>query len=306
MGGKRKDPAFASLFALSPSEAAPVLMELAERQARRRRPIDLLRQFERGGFVSPALLDQRTSHRLDGTALEAAAEYEAIHLSPVAPLGTCSALAPTHQDRTLSATRGTEVVSDPTNVLALECARRLRNEPSAHVRLCTAHQVLRTQPVPPRPGHSSHFRLFALAEAGRGLPEDGFEVRAIAAHVGVFDRLFDGLGKLDLEFRNRRATIFGGPRDDVLVGRVGSALEQALPHVALDVESFDSPYYGGIRVLFGAETTTTGEFIPIADTGRFDWVARLTSDRRMRFIASGIGIQLAPLLFQRAIGGRPR
>ena len=275
-----------------------MLLELSRRQAKQRRPVDLTRQYERDGFVSPGLIDQRTAHRLDGIALDAAAEFEAILLSPVAPLGTCSVLAPTSQDRTLSAVRGTEVVSDPTNVLALECARRLAEHPDSAVRLCTVHQVLRAQALPPEPGFSRHFRLFALAEAGRAQPEDGFEVRAVSRHLQVFDRVFDGLQQWSMRFPNRKAVVHANADTRVLADRVQAAIEQTLPHVACERVSFDAAYYDGLRVLFGADDRS-GSFIPIADTGRFDWIARLTANARLRYVASGLGLQLAPLRFGR-------
>ena len=92
-------------------------------------------------------VDLRTSVAYDALALDAAEGYEGLLLSPVTPLGSTSVLAPTSQDRTLSTIRASEVVSDPTNVLALESGRRLLADPSAHVRLCTTHQVLRMQPT---------------------------------------------------------------------------------------------------------------------------------------------------------------
>jgi hypothetical protein len=285
------------VLTLSPSETTALLLELARRQAERRRPADILKQFTRDGFVEPSALNQRTIHHLDALALETASEFEALQLSPVAPLGSCSVMAPTSQDRTLTTARGTEVVSDPTNVLALECARRLTRQPDTHVRLCTIHQVLRAQPLPPNAGFSRHFRLFALAEAGRGRAEDGFEVEAIAHHVGVFDRLFDAAAQLGCAFPNRRATIYATARTATLAARVRQRLTATLPSLAINDDALESPYYAGIRVLFGA-TAQAGEFIPIADTGAFDWVARLTSNRRLRFIASGLGIQLMPTLFR--------
>ena len=59
--------------------------------------------------------------------LAAAEQFEAVELSPLAPLGVCSVVGLASQNKIVSALRGTEVVSDPTNVLALECARRLRD-----------------------------------------------------------------------------------------------------------------------------------------------------------------------------------
>jgi len=69
-----------------------------------------------------------------------------------------------------------------------------------------------------------------------------------------------------------------------------------LPRVDVATEPLRSSYHDGLRVGYGAEGRS-GEFVEIADLGRFDWVAQLTSDRRNRFVASGFGIQLVPVLF---------
>jgi hypothetical protein len=296
--GKADPRELASVLALSPSESTPLWLELARRQAQGRKPRDLLGQFERDGYVAPFMLDQRTVHRLDGLALEAAAEFEAVQLSPVAPLGSCSVLAPTSQHRTLSAARATEVVSDPTNVLALECARRLKASAAASVRLCTVHQVLRAQPLPKGADISRHFRLFALAEAGPGEAEDGFEVAAIARQVQLFDRLFDALAQLGCAFPERNVALYAAERRRTLAARVRARLQAVLPHVAIVEHAFESRYYDGLRLLFGARAAS-GETLQIADIGVFDWAARLTSNRRMRFVASGFGLQRAVLAFKR-------
>jgi hypothetical protein len=68
-----------------------------------------------------------------------------------------SAVALASQNKIVSTIRGTEVVSDPTNVLALECAKRLQAEPGAHVRLTTSHRCVRAQPFPKLPGFAAHF-----------------------------------------------------------------------------------------------------------------------------------------------------
>lgn len=287
-----------ALLALSPSETTPLLLELSRRQASRRTPADLLAQLARDGFVQPSALDQRTLHRLDGIALDAARDFTAVALSPVAPLGACSVLAPTAQDRTLSATRGTEVVSDPTNVLALLATQRLAQAPRDDVRLCTAHQVLRAQPLPKEPGFSRHFRLFAMVEAGRARADDGFEVDAIARHVAVYDALFDASAVLGCSAPERRATMYVAPRRAVLAARVRERLAAIVPHLTLVEEAFASRYYDGLRVFFGARAAN-GVHVPLADVGLFDWVARLAANRKLRCVASGFGLQLLPLLFRR-------
>jgi hypothetical protein len=272
-------------------------MIAARKQAARRRPVELLKQFSRDGFVTPLFLDQRTLHRLDGLALEAAADYEALQLSPVAPLGVCSVVAPTSQDRTLSAARGTEVVSDPTNVFALVCAERLLAAPDRPVRLCTVHQTLRAQSIPAKAGHSRHFRLFATAEAGLATAEDGFEVSALARAIGVFDRLFDLLERdAGCHFPRRRLVFRTTEQRELLAQRLLDRLSKELTHVELAREPLDQQYYDGVRFMFHAQSRS-GDSIPIGDGGVFDWVAKLTSNQRFRFVASGFGLQLAPVSF---------
>ena len=70
----------------------------------------------------------------------------------------------------------------------------------------------------------------------------------------------------------------------------------ALPAVGVERETFDAAYYDRLRVMAWVETAD-GRPVPIGDTGRFDWMTRLNGDRKLRFVASGFGVQLLPLLF---------
>lgn len=287
-----------ALLDTAPSESTPLLLELARRQAERRRPAELLGQLERDGFVQPSMLALRLVHQLDGLALAAAPEYEALLLSPVAPLGSCSVVAPTSQDRTLTTNRGTEVVSDPTNMMALLGAQRIRRGLAEPIRLCTIHQTLRTQPLPAVPGFSRHFRMFAITETGTARADDGFEVEAVTRAVTVFDRLFDAAtAALGCRFPQRRALVRASAARDALGERLVSRLRSALPHVSLERDVLEQPYYDGVRVMFGADNTG-GQHVPIGDVGAFDWVAKLTANRRHRFVAGGFGLQLVPLAFR--------
>jgi hypothetical protein len=148
---------------LPASEAWSLLLNIFARRAEGRAPADLLRQWEQDRFVQPAFIDQRTLNALDGHLLAAAEGFEAIELSPLAPLGSCSAVGLASQNKTVSALRGTEVVSDPTNAMALECARRLRRDAGQVVRLATCHRCVRAQTFPscrgtPRISGSSAWR----------------------------------------------------------------------------------------------------------------------------------------------------
>jgi hypothetical protein len=294
-----KDLALVELLAArTPSELLPLLLEVAQQQAARRRPGEVVKQFERDGFVRPSLVDLRTALDFDRAALDLATDFEALLLSPLAPLGTCSVVSSTHQDRAVATIRGSEVVSDPTNVLALECAHRLADDRNAHVRLCTIHQVVRPQRFAARPGWSQHFRMLALAEAGLGTPDHGFEVAAIVDHVALFHRMMDAFETLNCRFVGRRATLHASASRRACADRIRERLAARLPELEIVEIPFESNYYDGVRVLFGANDRA-GNFVPLCDTGMFDWLTTLTSNRRMRLVASGMGIQLVPLVFTR-------
>jgi len=94
-----------------------------------------------------------------------------------------------------------------------------------------------------------------------------------------------------------RRVVLRSTRDrEVLVQRLSERLTTQSPHVEQVREPLESTYYDGLRFMFHAQSQA-GDSIPIGDGGLFDWVAKLTSNRRFRFVASGFGLQLAPVLF---------
>lgn len=300
--GLEPDPASASARPTPHDRRGELLVEARDRAARRR-PVELLAQWREDSTVVPSSIDLRTSVAYDALALEAAPDYDALLLSPVAPLGAASVLAPTSQDRTLSTIRPTEVVSDPTNVLALEAARRLceapRESTSAPVRLCTVHQVLRMQAAPAGRGRTRHFRMFALAHAGRARADDAFEVDAVVAQLGVYRRLLGAAAERhDVRFGDPQVLVSSDPARRVLADRTASAVAAAFPDAEVAHDTIDAAYYDGFRVEY-AVRDRHGSVVRIADLGRFDWVATLTGDRRNRLVASAIGIQLVPGLLGR-------
>jgi hypothetical protein len=290
----------------SPSRTRPALMALARAQAARRRPVELLQQWQRDGTVGPSDLDLRDAMRLDGLAISAAEEYDAVLLSPVAPLGVCSVLAPTSQDRTLTTTRATEVVSDPTNALALEAASRLAADTGRSVRLCTAHQTLRMQRPSSEPGRSQHFRLFCLADAAVGRADHAVELEAISRQVTVIlAAIRSASSQFHRDYGRVGALLETAPGRDGLADRITAALRRPTLDrhrdrdldLDLDRGVLESDYYDGVRIQFFIDGPgSDGDRSMIADLGLFDWVGRLLGDRRARFIASGLGLQLLPVL----------
>lgn len=282
------DAAFAQLASeLGGAELQSVLLEVMHARAAARAPAELVAQHARDRFCQPATVDLRTSVALDGHLLAAAAGFEAIELSPVAPLATCSRMGRSSQRRVLSALRGTELVADPTNVLALECARRMRGEAGA-IHLATSHRVIRAQPVPRLPGYSQHFRLFALASAGRETADHGFTVDAVVRHVTTWLAALRALEAHGYAFGARHVDVLATPARAALGDRIAGTLAD----VAVNRKPLDHAYYsGGLRYMLWV-AAPDGATIPIADGGAFDWLAQLTANRRAVYVASGLGAQL--------------
>jgi hypothetical protein len=275
---------------LPASELWSLLLDVLERRAGQRSPADLARQWERDRFVQPSYLDQRTMIAVDGHLLAAAEGFEAIELSPLAPLGACSVVGLASQNKTVSALRGTEVVSDPTNVLALECARRLRQDASQVVRLATCHRCVRAQEIPKRPGHAAHFRIFCLATAGRERQDHAFVVDALVEQIATHLAALDRLELHGYAFPDRRVKVLSTPARAPLAERVAGTITDA----PVTRETFDHPYYDGLRFMINARDSE-GRDMFLSDGGAFDWLRKLTSNRRLAFVASGMGSQLAYL-----------
>lgn len=281
---------------LSPSELWSLLLEVLERRAAGRTPAQLLQQWERDGFVEPAYIDQRTLVELDAQLLAAAAQFEALELSPLAPLGSCSVVGLASQNKIVSALRGTEVISDPTNVLALESARRLRQDPGRVVRLTTCHRCVRAQEIPKKPGFARHFRIFVLTTAGRERQDHAFTIEALLEHVRTHLGALDRLERHGYDFPDRSVTILATAARAALGDRLASALDGAGVRVVRD--ELQHPYYHGLRFLITARATS-GDHAPLIDGGAFDWLTRLTSNRRLVLVASGMGAQLAAYLYRK-------
>jgi hypothetical protein len=277
---------------LPASEVWSLLLDVMQRRAAGRTAADLVRQWERDPFVQPAYIDQRTLVALQGHLLAAAHQFEAIELSPLAPLGACSAIGLTSQNKVVSALRGTEVVSDPTNVFALECARRLRADPGQVVRLATCHRCVRAQQVPKQPGFAQHFLIFCLATAGREMQDHGLLVGALAEHVATHLAALDRLEQHGYRFYDRRVRILATDARAAVADRLARTVG-----VPVQREPLEHAYYGGVRFMIQVRTRD-GADIPFVDGGTFDWVGKLAANHRMVFVASGMGAQIAAFLFR--------
>jgi hypothetical protein len=288
------ESAYAALARGMPaSEVWSLLLSAMRERAERRTAGALAQQWESDRFVQLSYIDQRTLLDLDSHLLAAAHEFEAVELSPLAPLGTSSSVALTTQNRVVSTVRGTEVVSDPTNVLALESARRLRGDQTAIVRFCTSHRCVRAQEVPKIPGFAAHFRMFCLTTAGHERKDQAFVTDALTHHIRTHLLALDRLEQHGYRFANRRVRLLSTEEREPLAKRVAAGIE-GLP---VSMERLEQRYYDGLRFMISAHTAA-GDDIPLIDGGAFDWLHKLATNRKLVFVASAIGSQLAAYAYK--------
>jgi hypothetical protein len=136
--------------------------------------------------------------------------------------------------------------------------------------------------------------MFCLASAGLERPDHAFVVDAVAEQMTTMLQALDALEGYGFRFPNRRVTVLATEEKAALGDRIARQLGQPAVSRAL----LDHPYYNaGLRFQIAAQSTD-GIDIPLIDGGVFDWVAQLTSNRRAVYVASGLGSQLAALVFR--------
>ncbi len=283
---------------LSPADLQTLLLDVSHHRAAAVTPARLSRRWREDRYVRPATADPRRLWALEARLWELLPrQFAGIELSPVAPLGACSALGPVSQDRVISTVRGTEVVSDPTNVLALEAAARRQRQrqrqqtPGADtVHLACCHRVLRGQPFD-EPGLLQHFRLFALVSSARDGGSGRTEAALLTAHLRFWAHALGDL--LPGRHAAIRYTVFGFPP---LRERVEDTVRPALAPLPAEVTVEEDPerqrargYYerGAIRIDAGAGADL-GE---VGDGGFTDWTARLLNDAKERCLVSCVSTE---------------
>ena len=224
--------------------------------------------------------------------------FELLELSPVCPLGTNSVVAPVDQDNAVTTIRNTEVCSDSTNVLALECARRRRgtyrgdSHPEVDTKLCASHRLLRPH-LPDDPASFPHFRIFSLCTAGRDRGSYGFEVAALREHLEFYVRLLQRAGQAGfrLEAVRTTLTVFDETRFPVLKAKVLKVLSRSYPSVEFmfnQEQESGQGYYSGVRFQMYARDQAGTEYF-LVDGGLTDLTQQLLSNRKERLLISGMG-----------------
>lgn len=287
---------------LVPTDLQSLLLEVYRKRAAQQTSANLLDQYERNRFVRPSPASQRAIVEFDRLALSLASPpFEPIELSPVCPLGANSVVTPVDQNITISTIRNTEVVSDSTNVLALECALRrrfeLRSDPRNRnrVKLCTSHRLVRAQNYK-QPGRLSHFRVFALCTAGRDEGSFRFELETLAEQISFYLGLLSASVERGYPMNEIRVSITDWSKGiylEKLQTEVIKPLSVRFPeaHFSFNPDrTRGRGYYEQICFNIQAKDHKGAEY-ELVDGGFTNWTQKLLSNRKERLLISGISTE---------------
>ena len=266
---------------LSPTDLQSLLLDLVRTRAHRTTPASVRRRWQQDRFVQPSPINPRRLAEVNLHLWRSLPpEFEGLALSPVTPLGTCAAVGATDQNRVLSTVRSSEVISDQTNVLALEAARR-RLAGRGETHLAASHRVLRHQQFSHRDARP-HFELFALVSSARDVGSARTEAELLVKHLRFWGEVVPTL--VDYEMVVDLTVI-----DDAALGeRIRDTVQPQLPGLHLR----DAPrrtqgigYYraAAFKIIFRSEDGNESE---LGDGGFTSWTAALTADAKERCLIS--------------------
>ena len=280
---------------LSPTDLQSLLLEVYRIRTDHESPSSVLSRYEENRFVRPSRVEPAALLRWESAALShLPQEFQPLALSPVCPLGTGSVVAPIDQNWAVATARNTEVVSDSTNVLALECALRRRElllgDPKSPVavHLATTHRLLRAQRYE-KPDHVPHFDSFSLCSAGRDAGNLQLELSALKLHIQFYLRaILDYVGA-DVPLHVSATNL--PPIRLVAVEQLLSGIRSEFPDVACQIDTQRSSartYYRDLCFHIHV-TAGPGRKLELVDGGCVDWTQKLLSNNKERLVISGIG-----------------
>lgn len=280
------------LLLLPKSELNSLLLELVKKQTDTLTPIDVLRAYKTNRFSEPSDIDPAEFHSLQAELLKFSKKLEInnILLSPSSPIGSCSTFGCVNQNNVISALRGTETLADPTNMLAIIIADKLKhNQISNHnpVHYATTARVIRGQSFPKIKGFYAHFGFFCIVSSGKDTGSYKSEKEMLKKHLHFYKTLFEQY-KLTISICLRKRA---GYRDgkgffDVM----STMIENDFPEteISYDLHNEDNEYYKGIN--FKVYLDKDDEKIEIGDGGFVDWISQMSGNKKERCLISGLGI----------------
>lgn len=286
------------LSELSGTELNSLLLEVFSHHTATLSAPDLLNLYQKNRFVKPAdlpVMDLR-QWEIDVLKLFHKHAFQLLELSPVATLGSCSVVALADQKKILSALRGTEVLADATNSMALHIADLKKSKAwlpktmTDKLRLGCIQRHIRTQQIEGK-GFTPHFKIGCLVTSGTDAGNYTFEKESLLEHISVMKELYMDYHKVQrvsFRFLCRK----GYPDSHELARQVKRHV--LLQYPELEIEIIDQPekeigYYQGIQ--YKVVIRIHDREFEIGDGGFVDWTQQLLQNRKERMLSTGFGFE---------------
>ncbi|MCL2548001.1 MAG: hypothetical protein FWE76_02410 [Symbiobacteriaceae bacterium] len=281
------------LLALPGADFNSLMLKVFQAQSDKVTPVEVVKAMQTNRFVVPSDVDPVAYHTLETEFLTTAHKLgiKPILLSPSAPFASSSAFGYVDQKNVVSALRGTEILSDPTNMLAIILAEKLKSmkaDNTTPIHYCTTARVLRAQVFPNTGRHFAHFGLFGMVSSGKDKGSYRCEQELLFKQLTFYKELVIQRYKANLSIvlSKRRGYTDG----EGFFKSMAELVARVLPDVPLSLNLVDQEnnYYQGLNYNINMEKD--GEIINIGDGGFVDWIQRMTNNKKERCLISGIGL----------------
>lgn len=280
------------LSSLSKSDLNSLLLEVFKRQVDNQNAMDILKSFQINRFTTPSNIDPEKFHTLESHLLKKAQEIgiKTTMLSPSAPLGSCSAFGSVDQYNIVSALRGTEILSDPSNMLAIIIADKLKRKEESNktpIHLATTARTIRAQNFSGK-NFYSHFGLYCMVSSGKDTGSYACEKELLEKHLNYYKEILNekenGCFSIILHRRN------GYKDSEGFFDKMLNTFKLICPHTNISIQNDDihNNYYKGIN--FKISLVNGSEIIEIIDGGFVDWTYQMLGNKKERCLISGIGL----------------
>ncbi len=149
------------------------MLEIFEQRAKKMCPSALLKNYKsKHNLYEPSKIDPRIYNEISNIFFDTVSDdFECIELSPINPFGLNASLTNTNQNNVLSTIRNSEIVSDSSISMILECAYRKKELNLSTINLASSTRLLRTQNYGNgKKNHwCQHFRACSLVSSFRNI-----------------------------------------------------------------------------------------------------------------------------------------
>ncbi len=176
------------------------MLDIFEQRSKNINPSVLLNNYKnKHNLYEPSKIDPRVYNEISNIFFDSVSDdFECIELSPINPFGLNAGLTNTNQNNVLSTVRNSEVISDSSISMALECAYRIRYLNSSMVNLASSTRLLRTQNYGngKKTHWSQHFRACSLVSSFRNTGYNMIDSLLIQLDnwLNVMDNMKENLG----------------------------------------------------------------------------------------------------------------